>query len=119
MEALDEHARLSEAIVWLALLNLGSLRSPFVPDAYSYIGTLWLGTLIMAGLSRWTTSAMCTAIVAWVAFTRVFDGLLLDGATTPTWVVATSLVIQVAAYALNVWALARVLWPKTAHAISR
>ena len=41
-------SRLGEAVVWLALLNLMSFRSPFVPDAYGLIGSLWLLTRLVA-----------------------------------------------------------------------
>lgn len=95
-------SRLPEAMIWLALLNLGSLRSPFVPDAYALVGTLWLGSLLVARQRRLTPLALVAAAVSWFAFSRVFDGLLPDGASPPTWVVATTLVVQLAAVAVNV-----------------
>ena len=97
--------RLSEAMLWLALLNLGSLRSPFVPDAYALVGTVWLGTLVVAGLERRTIGIAAVAAVLWLAFTRVFDGLLPDGVPAPTWMLVASLLIQVAAVSVNVVAI--------------
>ena len=47
-----ERLRLRTAQVWLGLLSLASFRSPFVPDAYALIGTLWLLTL-MAAEGHW------------------------------------------------------------------
>lgn len=40
---------LSRALVWLALLQLGSLRSPFTPDTYARVPLLWILTLLLAG----------------------------------------------------------------------
>ena len=44
--------RLRHAQLWLGLLSLASFRSPFVPDAYGLVGTLWLLTLIAAERHR-------------------------------------------------------------------
>ena len=44
----SERLRLRRAQVWLGLLSLASFRSPFVPDAYALVGTLWLLTLVAA-----------------------------------------------------------------------
>jgi len=99
-------ARGSEAVVWLALLNLGSLRSPFVPDAYAYIGTVWLGTLLVARRHRLAAGPAVLAVVLWVALVQVFDGLLPEGASTPRWWIWTTLVIQLAAFAVNLGGLA-------------
>lgn len=99
-------ARGSEAVVWLALLNLGSLRSPFVPDAYAYIGTIWLGTVLVARRHRLAAGPAVLAVVLWVALVQVFDGLLPEGASTPRWWIWTTLVIQLAAFAVNLGGLA-------------
>lgn len=37
-----------EAQLWVALISLGALRSPFVPDTYALIGPLWLWVLLVA-----------------------------------------------------------------------
>jgi len=37
-----------QAMVWLALLQLASLRSPFVPDVYAQFAPLWIVTLLLA-----------------------------------------------------------------------
>jgi len=42
--------RLPRALVWLALLHLGSLRSPFTPDVYAQFPLLWISVLVLAGL---------------------------------------------------------------------
>ena len=43
---------LFKAASTVSLLTLASLRSPFVPDAYGLIGTMWLLTLVAAD-RRW------------------------------------------------------------------
>ena len=44
-----EHAR--EAAVWLAILILATLRSPFLPQSYAPLPALWLLTLLAATYS--------------------------------------------------------------------
>ena len=40
------------ALVWLALLQLASLRSPFVPDVYAQFALLWMLALLLAVVGR-------------------------------------------------------------------
>jgi alpha-1,2-mannosyltransferase len=40
--------RVRDAQLWIALISLGALRSPFVPDTYGLIGPLWLWLLLVA-----------------------------------------------------------------------
>jgi hypothetical protein len=88
-----------QAQVWLALLTLASFRSPFVPDAYGFIGTIWLLTLIAAD-SRWRGYMWVACGGAMTAFSVVFDGSLAT--PVPTWVILLTLAIQLAAIGLNV-----------------
>lgn len=104
----DPAARLEEACLWLALLNLGSLRSPFVPDAYAFFGSVWLAILAWAGLTRHTVLATLLVGALAVGFTRVFDGLLAEGSPTPTWMLGVTLAVQLSALAFNAWVLWRV-----------
>ena len=39
---------LARVLVWLALVQLASLRSPFTPDTYALVPILWLLTLLLA-----------------------------------------------------------------------
>jgi hypothetical protein len=105
----QDGSRLSEVTVWFALLNLGSLRSPFVPDAYAFLGSLWLGALIVAGPRRLPPAGVALAGLAWFAFTRVFDGLLAENTPTPPWMLAVTLLTQVTALAFNLWVVWRAL----------
>jgi hypothetical protein len=100
-------SRLVEAQVWLALLNLGSFRSPFVPDAYALMGTTWLLTLVAAEWNRVTASRALSFAAAAVMFALVFDGIWTT--EPPPWVVALTLANQLAALALNGWVLARAI----------
>jgi hypothetical protein len=43
--------RLARVQLWLALLQLASLRSPFTPNSYALFAPLWLFTLVLASLS--------------------------------------------------------------------
>ena len=107
-----ECGRLHEAQVWLALLNLGSFRSPFVPDAYALMGTLWLLTLIAAGRSAITIWQTAAFVVAAAAFAIVLDGFLPQN--PPAWIVAGTLAVQIAALAVNGWVLLRTIVVRTA-----
>ena len=90
--------RLRQAQLWLGLLSLASFRSPFVPDAYGLVGTLWLLTLIAAERPRlYEWSAL---IAAGAAFSIVLDGGLVP-TPVPVWMTLTSLAIQLAAYGVN------------------
>jgi uncharacterized membrane protein len=82
------------------VLSLASFRSPFVPDAYGLVGTLWLLTLIAAERQRlieWTA-----LVIAGAAFSLVFDGGLVPS-PVPLWMVLATLGIQLAAYGINLF----------------
>ena len=90
--------RLRHAQLWLGLLSLASFRSPFVPDAYGLVGTLWLLTLIAAERQRLREWAALVALGA--AFSVVLDGGLVP-TPVPVWMTLASLAIQLAAYGVN------------------
>ena len=90
--------RLRHAQLWLGLLSLASFRSPFVPDAYGLVGTLWLLTLLAAErprLARWTL-----LVVAGAVFSIVLDGGLVP-TPVPIWLIVATLAIQLCAYGIN------------------
>ena len=101
-----EHLRLRTAQVWLGLLSLASFRSPFVPDAYALIGTLWLLTLIAAE-GHWQAPGRLALVIGGAVTMLVLDGGAIP-IPVPAWVMAATLALQVAAFALN---LAVVLTP--------
>lgn len=93
--------RLRQAQIWLGLLNLASLRSPFVPDAYGYVGTLWLLTLVAAERQRPLREWLGFAALA-AAFSIVLDGGVVP-VPVPAWMVLATLTIQIVAIAANAW----------------
>jgi hypothetical protein len=52
---------LESPLVWLSLLNLAALRSPYVGDGYAQVGTLWLVALV-ASQHRRTRVPLCPTI---------------------------------------------------------
>ena len=94
-----ERLRLRKAQVWLGLLSLASFRSPFVPDAYALVGTLWLLTLVAAE-GHWRARGRIALVVASAAAMMVLDGGPIPTAV-PAWIMAATLVVQVAAIAFN------------------
>jgi hypothetical protein len=92
--------RLRHAQLWLGLLSLASFRSPFVPDAYGLVGTLWLLTLIAAERQR--LHEWAALVAAGAVFSIVLDGGLVP-TPVPVWMTLGSLGIQVAAYGINVF----------------
>ena len=81
-----ERSRLRQAQVWLALLNLASFRSPFVPDAYALVGTLWLLTMVAAE-GHWRPVERVLLVIAALATTLVLDGGVVT-APVPAWIVS-------------------------------
>jgi hypothetical protein len=73
-EAVSDRSRLGQAIIWLALLNLASFRSPFLPDGYAYVGTLWLVTLLFAAHLRFSWRDALILTIAWVLLTPIYGG---------------------------------------------
>ena len=100
-----------------ALLTLASLRSPFVPDAYGMFGTLWLLTLLAAERPR-TLLSLAGFGVAALAFSIVLDGGLVPE-PAPTWMVASTLVVQLLATAFNVASIARPVVPAPGEVVAR
>jgi len=67
--------RLTKAQLWIALLGLAALRSPFVPDTYALTPVLWLWSLTVPQL--WSRSAaFAGALLLWIPLATVlpFDG---------------------------------------------
>jgi hypothetical protein len=94
-----ERARLRQAQVWLALLSLASFRSPFVPDAFALVGTLWLLSLVAAE-GDWRTPGRVALIAGALATTVVLDGGVIP-LPVPAWIMTSTVLLQLAAYAFN------------------
>ena len=83
-------------------MSLASFRSPFVPDAYGLVGTLWLLTLLATERQR--IAEWGALIALGVSFSIVLDGGLVP-TPVPVWMTLGSLAIQLAAYGINFFAV--------------
>lgn len=91
--------RLRQAQIWLGLLSLASFRSPFVPDAYALVATLWLVTLVAAE-GHWRLPGWIALAVAGASTMIVLDGGVIP-VPVPAWIIVASLAWQVLAIAFN------------------
>jgi glycosyl transferase family 87 len=99
-----EVARLRQAQAWLALLSLASFRSPFVPDAYATIASLWLLTLLAA--ERRSLTQRLGLVLTGLLFCLVIDDMAQPD-PAPLALVWLTLTSQVMLVALNVWVVLR------------
>jgi hypothetical protein len=99
--AAGEDQRLRQATVWLALLTLASLRSPFVPNCYAGIGTLWLISLVLPAVSRRARLWLIAAFVALALLVPEWNGSFPD----PELALAFDSLQHVVVLAVNAWAL--------------
>jgi len=53
-------------LVWMAILILATLRSPFLPQGYAAVPALWLLTLLAATYAP-TAKSLGTVLIAWAA----------------------------------------------------
>jgi hypothetical protein len=68
-----EQFRVRQAQSWLALLTLGSLRSPFVPEAYAMPATFRLLTLIAAEMPRLSWKHVAALVSLGVLLSTVLE----------------------------------------------
>lgn len=101
----DELLRVRQAQAWLALLTLGSLRSPFLPEAYAMPATFWLLTLIAAEVPRLSWRHVAALVSLGVMFSTVLENNIPSRTVVP--IVVFSLVREVLALSVNVWAILR------------
>ena len=105
-----EH-RLRQAQTWLALLSLAAARSPFLPDVYATLGSLWLLTLLAA--ERGSAARLLGLALAGGACCWLIDARALPS-PVPVSLLLSTLGIQLALLALQVWSVVRPLQPQTA-----
>lgn len=74
---INEADRLSRAQIWMGLLALAALQSPFVPDAYGLTASIWLWALIMPRLWQ-RASGIALGVALWLVLSFVMpnDGPL-------------------------------------------
>jgi alpha-1,2-mannosyltransferase len=68
--------RNEQPLVWLAILILASLRSPFLPP-YAVLPALWLLTLLAATIAP-TVKRLCVVLLAWVILNAAIPQLHPD-----------------------------------------
>jgi alpha-1,2-mannosyltransferase len=100
-----EQFRVWQAQSWLALLTLGSLRSPFVPEAYAMPATFWLLTLIAAEMPRLSRKHVAALLSLGLMFSTVLENNIPSRTVVP--IVVFSLVREVLALSVNLWAIFR------------
>lgn len=94
-------ARLRLAALWIALLGLAALRSPFTPDDYALFPTLWLWCLLAAAAPAGAAATAALALL-WLALAPVMPFSLAAPAQLPA-LLALSTASQLAALALCLW----------------
>jgi hypothetical protein len=82
-----------QPIVWLAILILASLRSPFLPS-YAILPALWLLTLL-AARAELGAKRLCVVLVAWVMLNASVPMLNPDPRLTSTAVLISQAAIVV------------------------
>ncbi len=107
--------RLEEGAVWVLLLFLAALRSPFAPQQDAQVAPIWLWTLVAAGFAtRPRAVAMSALVLVCLNFLVPLDAVRVD--PWPVWslptmgvrtLLALNLVPQLAALAVVCWALRR------------
>jgi hypothetical protein len=84
-------------LLWLAVLHLASLRSPFVAEPQALFGTCWIACLAAPALPR----------VAWIGVVAVTCVIQVSQEFIfgPQWTLVWTLVVQVVALALDLWVI--------------
>jgi len=101
----SEQFRVRQAQSWLALLTLGSLRSPFLPEAYAMPATFWLLTLIAAEMPRLSWKHVAALVSLGVLLSTVLENNIPSRTVVP--IVIFSLVREVLVLSVNLWAIFR------------
>jgi hypothetical protein len=92
-------------LVWLAVLTLATLRSPFLPHAYAGFPPLWLATLLAA---RAQPSTRTLALVVG-AFSVLNVYWPIDWPMDPRLLATITLLPQAATIAITFWVASRVI----------
>lgn len=96
---------LRQAAVWISLLGLSALRSPFVPDDYGLFPALWVWCLLAA--SATASAARIAGLAAlWLAFALVMPFSLAEPGQLPL-LLTISTASQLLALGLWLWASLR------------
>lgn len=98
-------SQLERAGMWIGLLGLAALRSPFVPDDYGLFPALWLWVLLAASI-KVTRSHIVMLVLLWLSFAIVYPYAIEQAADAipRLWLSSFS---QMLAIALCTWAVLR------------
>jgi cellulose synthase/poly-beta-1,6-N-acetylglucosamine synthase-like glycosyltransferase len=88
-------------LVWLGILILATLRSPFLPQGYGAVPALWLLTLLAASRTP-TPRALSLTLLCWAALNIVWP---LDWPVDPRFLAIANLIPQTLTIILAVLAL--------------
>jgi hypothetical protein len=80
----------AQAMIWLGLLALASLRAPAAPSTYIAVSAVWLLSLLAAGVRSVKSRVLWGGLIAWV----LLQGL--PGAPSPRILIALSFLPQIA-----------------------
>jgi hypothetical protein len=100
-------AEAEKPLVWLAIVVLATLRSPFLPQAYAALPPLWLLTLVAATYAP-TARTLLLTLLGWLCFNVVWP---LDWAIDPRALALLTGVPQALTVAVIVLALRRKVAP--------
>jgi hypothetical protein len=92
--------------VWLAILTLATLRSPFLPQAYGAFPAFWL-LILLAARHAPTARTLTWTLLAWAGLNVFWP---LDWPLDPRWLALANGIPQVLTMALAVLALRREGW---------
>jgi alpha-1,2-mannosyltransferase len=92
-----------QPVIWLAILSVATLRSPFLPQAYAGFCTLWLLTLL-AATSAPSVRTLGLIIATWLALNIFWP---LDWAIDPRLLAAVTTIPQAVTIAVAAMALRR------------
>lgn len=92
-------------LVWLTILILATLRSPFLPQGYAAIPALWLLTLVAARFAP-SIATLALVVVGWAVL-----GIMIptDWGVDPRWLTLIIALPQAATILLAVWIAKRSL----------
>jgi hypothetical protein len=93
--------RLPRALVWLVLIQLASLRSPFTPDTYAQFPLVWILVLLLAQAGWQGRRTVLLAVLIGLA-NFATPGVPIMPITS---LLALTLVLQVVYFCLYVWVL--------------
>jgi len=95
-------------LVWIAILILATLRSPFLPQGYGAVPALWLLTLL-AAIHAPGTKTLLVTLLGWAALNIVWP---LDWPVDPRLLALANLIPQTLTIVLAVLVLKRALVPQ-------